>query len=195
MPESVDAVSALELSGADVVGLCNAGSLFGDARLVLVSDVDGIKKEPSRPPTGGWKAADLEAVGAYLSLPAPDTVLALIGVEVKKDAPLAKACAKAGDVLIYDAAKRGRVAWVADRFRQAGVKAEPDACALLIEYVGDEDLHALTNEIQKIATWAQGEPVGIGRDRAARLAGRRRPDLRAHERVGGATPGHAARAL
>ena len=161
VPESVDAVSALDLSGADVVGLCNAGSLFGDARLVLVSDVDGVKKEPSRPSTGGWKAADVEAVGAYLSLPSPDTVLALIGLEVKKDAPLAKACAKAGDVLIYDAAKRGRVAWVAERFRQVGVRAEPDACALLIEYVGEEDLHALTNEIQKVATWAQGEPVGV----------------------------------
>ena len=68
---------------------------------------------------------------------------------------------RVGDLLIYDVAKRGRVAWVAERFRQAGVKAEADACALLIEYVGEEDLHGLANEIDKIATWAQGEPVGV----------------------------------
>jgi DNA polymerase-3 subunit delta len=161
VPESVEIVSALEAGGDEVVTLCNSGSLFGDARLVLVTDVDGRRKEENRPPGGGWKAADVEAVAAYVAAPAPDTVLALVGLEVKKDAPLAKACAKAGDVLLYDVPKRGRVAWVAERFRQAGVKAETDACALLIEYVGEDDLHGLTNEIQKIATWAQGEPVGV----------------------------------
>ena len=161
VPESVEIASALEASGADVVTLCNSGSLFGDARLVVVTDVDGQKKDPSRPATGGWKAADVEAVATYLAAPAPDTVLALVGLEVKKDAPIAKACAKSGDLLIYDVAKRGRVAWVAERFRQAGVKAEADACALLIEYVGEDDLHGLANEIDKIATWAQGEPVGV----------------------------------
>jgi DNA polymerase III delta subunit len=161
VPESVEMVSALEASGADVVSLCNSGSLFGDARLVVATDVDGQKKDPSRPATGGWKAADIEAVAAYLASPAPDTVVALVGLEVKKDAPIAKACAKSGDLLIYDVAKSGRVAWVADRFRQAGVKAEADACALLIEYVGEDDLHGLANEIDKVATWAQGEPVGV----------------------------------
>ena len=79
VPEAVEVVSALELSGADVVNLCNAGSLFGDARLVVVTDVDGQKKEPNRPPTGGWKAADVEAIASYLAAPAPDSVLALVG--------------------------------------------------------------------------------------------------------------------
>jgi DNA polymerase-3 subunit delta len=159
--ESVDVVSALELTGADVVALCNSGSLFGDARLVVVTDVDGRKREPNRPPTGGWKAADVEAIVAYLAAPTPDGVLAVVGLEVKKDAALAKVCAKVGDVLFYDVAKRGRVAWVAERFRQAGVSADTDACALLVQYIGDEDLHGLAGEIGKIATWAQGEPVGV----------------------------------
>jgi DNA polymerase III delta subunit len=160
--ESIEAVSALEATGPDVVALCNSGSLFGGERLVLVTDIDGQKKAPTRPgTTGGWKAADVDAITAYLASPAPETVLALIGLEVKKDAAIAKACAKSGDLLIFDVAKRGRVAWVAERFRQAGVKAETDACALLIEYVGEDDLHGLANEIVKIATWAQGEPVGV----------------------------------
>ncbi len=161
VPESIEHVSALEVEGADVVNLCNAGSLFGDMRLVLVSEVDGRRKEDNRPPTGGWTATDIEAVTEYLHQSAPETVLALVGLEVKKDSPLAKACSKAGDVLVYDVPKRGRVAWVAEKFRQAGVKAGSDACALLIDYVGEDDLHALSNEIEKIATWAQGEPIGV----------------------------------
>lgn len=160
-PEAVEAVSALELTGPDVVTLCNSGSLFGDARLVVVSEIDGRKKEEGRPPTGGWKAADVQAVAAYLAVPAPGTVLAVVGLELKKDSALAKACAKAGDVLLYEVAKRGRVAWVTERFRQAGVKADTDACALLVEYIGESDLHGLANEVDKVATWAQGEPVGV----------------------------------
>jgi DNA polymerase III delta subunit len=45
------------------------------------------------------------------------------------------------------------------RFRARGVRAEPDACAALLQLVG-EDLHALAVEVDKIATWAAGEPVG-----------------------------------
>ena len=161
LDESVEIVSALEVTGPDVVNFCNSGSLFGDARLVLVTDIDGRKKEENRPPTGGWKVADVQAVVSYLSAPAPDTVLALVGLAVKKDAAIAKACAKFDKPLLFDVAKNGRVAWVAERFRQAGVKAEADACALLVQYIGDDDLHGLANEITKIATWAQGEPIGV----------------------------------
>lgn len=161
LDESVEIVSALEVTGPDVVTLCNSGSLFGDARLVLVTDIDGRKKEENRPPIGGWKAADVQAVVSYLSAPAPDTVLALVGLALKKDAAIAKACAKFDKLLLFDVARNGRVAWVAERFRSAGVKAEPEACALLVQYIGEEDLHGLASEITKIATWAQGEPIGV----------------------------------
>jgi DNA polymerase III subunit delta len=153
----VEHVSALEVSGDDVVGLCNAGSLFGDARLVLVSEVDGVKAERGR--RGGWKAADVDAVAAYLAGPAPATVLALVAEELKSSSGLWKACAKAGQVLSYDVAKGKLQSWVSDQFRQRGVRAEPDASAALVQLVGD-DLQALKNEVEKIATWAAGEPVG-----------------------------------
>jgi DNA polymerase-3 subunit delta len=150
-------VSALESSGDEVVGLCNAGSLFGDSRLVLVTEVDGVKAERGR--RGGWKAADVDAVAAYLAGPAESTVLALVAEELKSSSGLWKACAKAGQVLSYDVAKGKLQTWVSDQFRQRGVRAEPDASAALVQLVGD-DLRALKNEVDKIATWAAGEPVG-----------------------------------
>ena len=63
-------------------------------RLVLVDEVER------------WKAADAKAVADYLAAPAPETVLALVGEELRKDSPLAKACAKAGEVLVYEVSKR-----------------------------------------------------------------------------------------
>jgi DNA polymerase-3 subunit delta len=145
--EATEVVGAQELSGAEAAALCNVGSLFGDARLVLVEGVHG------------WKAADVKAIEDYLASPAPDTVLALVADEVKKDAALAKACAKAGKVLAYDVTKKKLDVWVADRFKAAGVRAEPEACAALVQLVG-EDLHALAGEIDKLALWAGEEPIG-----------------------------------
>ena len=156
-PEAVEHVSAIDVSGAEVVALCNTGSLFGDRRLVVVDDVDG------RPNADGqlrnaWKAADVAAVTDYIGAPSPDTVLALIGRSVKKDAPFAKAVGKTG-LLTYDVSKRGLSQWIADRFRERQVVAEPDACTALLHLVGD-DLSLLAQEIEKIATWADGEPIG-----------------------------------
>ena len=60
---------------------------------------------------------------------------------------------------MFDVAKRALQQWVAERFREQGVRAEPDACTALLHLVGD-DLSELAREIEKIATWADGEPVG-----------------------------------
>ncbi|HEY7793207.1 MAG TPA: DNA polymerase III subunit delta [Gaiellaceae bacterium] len=157
-PEATEVVSAQEVSGEEAAALCNAGSLFGDARLVVVEAVDGRRTSDDRL-TNAWKAADVKAIEEYLASPAPDTVLALVAEALKKDAPLVKACAKTGDVLAYDVPKRSVNTWVAERFKQAGARAEPDACAALVELVGD-DLHQLANEIDKLALWAGDEPIG-----------------------------------
>jgi DNA polymerase-3 subunit delta len=155
--EAVERVSAVDCSGGDVVALCNAGSLFGDRRLVIVEDVDGRPNAEGQL-RNGWKAADVEAVAGYISAPSPETVLALVARAVKRDAPLAKAVGRDG-LLVFDVAKRSLQQWVADRFKEQGVRAEPDACVALLHLVGD-DLTALAREIEKIATWADGEPVG-----------------------------------
>jgi DNA polymerase-3 subunit delta len=157
-PEATDLVSAMDTSGEAAVALCNAGSLFGDARLVIVEDVDGRRDTDGRR-RGGWKTADVEAVCSYLASPAPATVLALVGEDVKKTTALAKASAKTGDVLEYTVPKKDLQRWVAEQFRQSGVHAEPEACAALVQLIG-EDLHALALEVDKLATWAAGEPIG-----------------------------------
>lgn len=159
-PEAIESISAQEAAGTEAVAFCNAGSLFGDARLVVVEGVDGRRNNEGRL-ANGWKVADVKAIEEYLASPAPGTVLALVAEELKKDAPLTKACAKVGDVLAYEVAKRNLNNWVAERFKQAGARAEPDACAALLHLVG-EDLNQLANEIDKLAVWARDEPIGQG---------------------------------
>ena len=162
VPESVEVVSALEASGADVVTLCNSGSLFGDARLVA-------RQRRRRPQEGGQPATDrrLEGRGRRGDRRLPrsagtDTVLALVGLEVKKDAALAKACAKAGDLLLVRRCRTkprrlGRGAVPAGRGQgRAGC-----LCAPRSSTSARRISTASRTRSTKIATWAQGEPVGV----------------------------------
>jgi DNA polymerase-3 subunit delta len=145
--DSTELLSARETTGADAVAACNALGLFGgEGRLVVVDEVER------------WKAEDVKHVAAYLASPSPATVLALVGEEVKPDSVLAKAVAKAGDVLKYDVAKRRVPEWAAEQFARLGARVEPDACRALVETVGD-DLEELASEIDKLATWAGEEAI------------------------------------
>jgi DNA polymerase-3 subunit delta len=145
--EAVERLWATEASGDDVVAACNVLGLFGGgSRLVLVESVDR------------WKAADAKAIADYLRSPTPETVLALVGAEMKKESALAKACTKAGDVLVYDTPRRNLSGWVADQFARAAARADPEACRMLVELVG-EDLVDLSTEVSKLATWAGGDEI------------------------------------
>ena len=146
--DSVERLSAREVSGEDAVAACNAMGLFATGgRLVLVHEVER------------WKAADAKTVADYLAAPAPETVLALVGDEIKKDSSLAKACAKTGDVLVYEVSKRQLPRWVGEQFARHGVKASADACRALVELVGD-NFQELATEVDKLAVFAGHDEIG-----------------------------------
>jgi DNA polymerase-3 subunit delta len=144
--EATELHHASTASGEDAVAACNALGLFGAARLVVVESIEL------------WKAPDAKAVGVYLDSPTPDTTLALVGGELRKDSPLAKAIGKRGDVLVWDVASRAVPRWLAEQFKLHGVRVEPEACRLLAELVGD-DAYELAGEVDKLATWANGAEV------------------------------------
>jgi DNA polymerase III subunit delta len=147
--DAVEQLSATESSGADAAAACNALGLFGGGgRLVIV---DAAER---------WKAADVKEVAAYLASPAPETVLALVAGELKQDAALAKLCAKAGEILRYDVPTKKLPEWVGEQFARLGATANRDACRALVELVGD-NLDELTTEVEKLATWANGDAIGV----------------------------------
>jgi DNA polymerase III subunit delta len=145
--DAVQLLSATEASGEDTVAACNAMGLFSSGhRLVVVEEVDR------------WKAADAKAIASYLASPTPDTVLALVAADLKKDSALRKACAKSGSVLVYDVVKRRLPEWVAKQFAERDVAVDSEGARLLVEIVG-ENPEELATEVDKIATWSGGDPV------------------------------------
>jgi DNA polymerase III subunit delta len=147
--DAVEFLGAETASGEEAAAACNSlGLLGGGRRLVIVEGVES------------WKTADVKAVAAYLESPAPDTVLALVAGEMKKDSALGKACAKAGDVLVYDVPKRRLPEWVAKQFADRGVSVDADSARRLVDIVG-ESPDELASEVDKIATWSGGDPVTV----------------------------------
>lgn len=146
-PDAVELHDATTATGDDAVAACNAMGLFGAGiRLVVYEGVEA------------WKAPDVKAIAAYLKSPAPGTTLALVAGDLRKDAPLAKAVGSKGTLLLWDVAARAVPRWVAEQFKVSGATAEPEACRVLAELVGD-DLYELASEVEKLVTWAGGDPI------------------------------------
>src|SRR3954469_11978240 len=122
------------------------GLFGGGGRLVVVEEVER------------WKAPDAKAIAEYLAAPAPGTVLALVAGELRKDSPLAKACAKAGQLLVYEVSKKELPKWVAEQFGRHGVRVTGEACRALVELIG-ENPHDLASEIDKLSLYAGQDEI------------------------------------
>jgi DNA polymerase-3 subunit delta len=150
-PEAVEQLSAEDASGADAVAACNALGLFGaegGGRLVIVEGVDR------------WRKGDVDAVAGYLPNPVAGAVLALVVDGALRGSALSDLCTKHGQVLHYDVPRSNNLyKWVLAELKRLEVSTDADAARALVELVG-EDTVALAGEIEKLAAWAGGEPVG-----------------------------------
>ena len=133
-------------AGGDIVSACNTMPFASDVRLVLVRDVDKLKK------------ADSEELVAYLKAPSEQTVLALEAEKLAKNTRLYKAVAAVGKSAVIDCAplksyelpKTVRAMAVSH-----GCTFTEGAAARLVELVGENTVH-LDNEIGKIALAHRG---------------------------------------
>jgi DNA polymerase-3 subunit delta len=150
-PEAVEQLEADSATGEDAVAACNALGLFGGVgggRLVVVHGVES------------WKKPDVEALAGYLKDPVEGAVLALVAEESLRGSTLPELCKKKGQVLSFDVPKPNNLhTWARSELKRLGVPADADAARALVELVGDDTI-ALSSELEKLAAWSGGEPVG-----------------------------------
>lgn len=149
-PESVETIDAAAAGGEEAVAACNSLGLFaGDGGRLVV--VEGVEQ---------WKKEDEEAIAGYVANPAPGALLALVAGGDLKGSSLPALAAKAGEVLAYDIPRpRDLPSWVRAQFERLGVAVDAEGARALVEVVG-EDATALASEVDKLAAWSGGEPVG-----------------------------------
>jgi DNA polymerase-3 subunit delta len=120
-------VDGAEWQGGETADL-STPSLFGEPRALLVTDSRHL-------PDHGIKE-----VAAYAQSPAPDAMLVLlaqVGDRGKAPAALAKALKDTGEIREVALARKGLPKWVADRAKVKGLNIRADACAALVDHLGE----------------------------------------------------------
>ena len=143
-------LTAPPTSGEEAVAACNALGLFSDGgRLVVVEGVES------------WRAPDVEAVEAYLADASPAPCSRCGRTRRRRAARSRLSSPSAGKVLSYDVPRpRSPSAWVGRASSSAWGRGRRRRSPRLVEIVGD-DVLMLASEIEKIATWAAGRPIGV----------------------------------
>ena len=142
--------SGLTCTGEEVITAANTLPFASEVRLVVVNDVDKLKK------------ADSELLVAYLKEPCETTVLALKGQKVAKNTRLYKAVLAFGGKAIIDCAPFARKdlgSAVRSMAVGHGIALTQGAAATLIDLVGTNTV-ALDAELKKLSLSHRGaDPV------------------------------------
>ena len=121
----------------EVLALANTSPVFSDARLIVLTGIEKLRKEPK------------EALIRYLDNPLPTTTFILTHNDSKKmktEKVLAEICSDAGRVVNFDELKKDDLnMWVRQKMQEKGLKADFASVDLLCESIGGE-LAALDNE-------------------------------------------------
>ena len=129
---------------AEVLSLANTAPVFSNRRLVILTGIEKLRKEPK------------EAVIRYLQDPLDTTVFILTHDDSKKfktEKTLSAVAAEHGELVNFDELKREDLAtWVRERLKENGLTGEFEAVETLCEAVGG-DLNALSQEIEKLALY------------------------------------------
>lgn len=138
---------ALDIDPRAVAGLCEQLGLFGGDRLILVSGVDV------------WKADAGGVLARYLAAPTPGTTLALCaGPAMEKVHWLLKLIDGRRRLAFDMPGERELPNHLRKEAQRLGARIDSEALRLLIDIVGP-DANALEGELDKLATYAAGEPI------------------------------------
>ncbi len=138
-------------TGGDIVAACNTMPFASEARLVVVRNVDSLKK------------ADSEALVDYLGAASPTTVLCLVARKLAKNTRLYKAVAGLGKQAVIDCAPKKAYELpktVRGMAVSHGITLNDAGARRLVELVGENTVH-LDAEIKKLALAHTGaQPIG-----------------------------------
>ncbi len=138
---------AIDTDARSVAGMCEQLGLFAGDRLILVSGVDA------------WLAEAVKPLEPYLAAPTPGTTLALVaGPGMKKDHRLMKAIDGKRRLAFDVPGEKELPNHLRKEAQRIGAQIDSEALRLLIDIVGPDAI-ALEGELDKLTTFAAGEPI------------------------------------
>jgi len=144
---SEELYDALDTEPRAVAAACEQLGLFGGDRLVLVSGVEV------------WNADPVKLLEPYFEAPSEGTTLALVaGPAMRKDHRLMKVLDGKRQLAFDLPGERELPGHLRKEAQRLGAHLDGEALRLLIDIVGPDAI-ALETELDKLATYAGGEPI------------------------------------
>lgn len=157
---NLDVRRASELDGETLGVLLSTPPMMADRRVIVLRDAASLKKDARK------------VLDNYLRQPASDALLILVnGASSKPDSAISAATTP----LQFDALTGDRVPrWIAHKAStEFGVAITESAIELLQAAVGN-DLHQLAGELDKLASYVEGNSREVGEDAVSAIVGVRR---------------------
>jgi len=161
---NLDTRRSAELDAETLGVLLSTPPMMAERRVIVLRDVGGLKKDARK------------VLEEYLKRPAVDLLLLMTAAAGSKaDATLsASSTSLQFDPLTGDRIPR----WIAHRAGELGVKISQSATELLQAAVGS-DLHQLSGELDKLASYIEGHGEEISEEAVAAVVGVRRGETQA----------------
>lgn len=157
---NLDVRRAGELDGETLGVLLSTPPMMAERRVIVLRDIGSLKKNARK------------VLDSYLEKPASDAMLILVnGANSKPDSAIGAATTP----LQFDALTGDRVPrWIAHKAStEFGVTITEPAIELLQAAVGS-DLHQLAGELDKLASFVEGNSKEVGEDAVSAIVGVRR---------------------
>jgi len=162
---NLDTRRAVETDAETLGVLLSTPPMMADRRVVILRDVNALKKDARK------------ILDEYLKNPAPDLLLIMIGAA---GAEPDTALSGSATTLEFGFLSGDRIPkWIAHHATsELGLRISEAAAELLQAAVGS-DLHQLSGELDKLASYVQGRDEEIGEDAVAAIVGVRRGETQA----------------
>ncbi|MCB9556153.1 MAG: DNA polymerase III subunit delta [Deltaproteobacteria bacterium] len=146
---NMDTFAGKETTAASILSAARTMPMFGDKRLVVVSDVHAM-------------AADqLSGLLDYLADPSPYCCLLMIGEKVDLRLKFFAAARKRGALQRFEPLKDRQVPrWVADEAGRQRIALKPGAAEAIADAVG-ADMAQLASALEQLSLFAGGQPVTV----------------------------------
>jgi DNA polymerase-3 subunit delta len=128
-----------EDSPGEMVSVLRNGSLFSDARLVVVKNADILKKKE-----------DVELLATYAANPQDDTTLVILSDETSVDKRLEQAVPKDNKRIFWELFENKKTEWLQAFFRRQGFSISQDGIDAILELV-ENNTDALKRECTRLA--------------------------------------------
>ncbi len=159
------------LTPEELEAACNALPFLADKRLVIVDGLAGRVEPRPEQPKGDQQPkrvarnkAEQRMAAVLASVPETTDLVLNESGKVSADNLFLLAVAKAGGRIVELQPPRPDSQelrqWIAQRARLRGVSLAPEALEMLVAFVGN-NLRLLDQELLKLATYADGQPLGV----------------------------------